>query len=109
VREQALNPWMCVHEISSGSRGVVVPAFMFYERRRRMSSTGTPFLTRRMALSVIVASVGLIPGCDGNETGSVVEKPKEAEEGERKSREGMKSIMKNPPKGNMPIKDPSKH
>jgi hypothetical protein len=60
-----------------------------------MSSGGTPFLTRRSALSVIVASVGLISGCGGNETGTVVEKPKEAEEGERKSREGMKEIMKN--------------
>jgi hypothetical protein len=46
-------------------------------------------------LSVIVASIGLIPGCGGNETGTVVQRPKEAEEGERKSREGMKEIMKN--------------
>jgi hypothetical protein len=59
-----------------------------------MSSSGTPFLTRRGALSVIVASVGLIPGC-GDDTGTVVSKPKEAEEGERKSREGMKDVMKN--------------
>ncbi|MGP0069626.1 MAG: hypothetical protein ACLQGP_39250 [Isosphaeraceae bacterium] len=60
-----------------------------------MSSSGTPFLTRRVALSVIAASVGLIPGCGGDDTGTVVSKPKEAEEGERKSREGMKEVMKN--------------
>jgi len=71
-----------------------------------MSSRGTVFLTRRLALSVIVASVGLISGCGGNETGTVVDKPKEAEEGERKSREGMREIMKkNMTKAN---RDPSK-
>jgi len=63
-----------------------------------MSSRGTSFLTGGLALSVIVASVCLIPGCGGgNETGTVVTKPKEAEEGERKSKEGMKEMMKNFP------------
>jgi hypothetical protein len=72
-----------------------------------MGSRGTEFLTRRLALSVFVAGVGLMSGCGGNETGTVVEKPKEAEEGERKSREGMKEIMKkNMTKAN---RDPSKH
>jgi hypothetical protein len=47
-----------------------------------------------------------MPGCGpSNETGTTVARPKEAEEGERRSREAMKNIMKNRPK---PITDPSK-
>jgi hypothetical protein len=63
-----------------------------------MSSRGTSFLTGSLVLSVIVPSVCLIAGCgESNETGQMVTKPKEAEEGERKSKEGMKEMMKNFP------------
>jgi nitrous oxide reductase accessory protein NosL len=65
-----------------------------------MSSRGTSFLTGILVLSVIVPSVCLIAGCgDSNETGQMVTKPKEVEEGERKSMDGMKAMMKNFPKG----------
>jgi len=65
-----------------------------------MSSRGTSFLTGGLALSVIVASLCLMPGCGSdNETGTAVVKPKEAEEGEKKSMEGMKAMMKNFPQG----------
>jgi hypothetical protein len=57
-------------------------------------------------MAVMVSSVTLVPGCGGNETGTMVTRPKEAEEGERKSMEGMKAQMKMPkPKT---IQDPSK-
>jgi len=64
-----------------------------------MSFRGTSFLTCGLSLSVIVASLCLMQGCggDSNETGTVVAKPKEAEEGEKKSMEGMKAMMKNFP------------
>ena len=72
-----------------------------------MSSRGTLFLSGRLFVAVMVSSVYLIPGCGGgNETGTIVAKPKEAEEGERKSMEGMKAQMKMPkPKT---IQDPSR-
>ena len=71
-----------------------------------MSSRGTSFLTGGFLVSVIVSSLYLMPGCGGNETGTMVTRPKEADEGERRSKEGMKAMMKMPrPKV---IQDPSK-
>jgi hypothetical protein len=72
-----------------------------------MSFRGTSFLAGGFLVSVIVSSVYLMPGCGGgNETGTMVTRPKEADEGERKSMDGMKAMMKKArPKT---IQDPSK-
>jgi hypothetical protein len=71
-----------------------------------MSCRSASFVTGGLLASVIVSSFLLMPGCGpSNETGTTVARPKEAEEGERRSREAMKNIMKNRPK---PITDPSK-
>ncbi len=58
----------------------------------------TLLLSVALILSFNLASVCLISGCgDSNETGTTVAKPKEAAEGERKSMEGMKNMMKGMP------------